>query len=430
MAKYYQLATYFGLKNVAVETVNYIHRCFTVVAESHNFLELDFNLVKTILSSPELNLTCEVQVLHAANDWVRYNFNKRNKYVKDILSAVRFSSLSELAVEKFLCKTEMSEYFEGVLKSIKINYRKEQCKFYTRRYCSQNSFCVTILGGIDSKSRRAVTNVMQCNGSDFKNLEKITEMPVGRKFFRCVYLKGEIYVLGGSDVDWKAIMSVEKYSHTADNWQFVTDMPCRRESFSLCAFVDSIFVIEGQNGRGDFEHSCFELDTKRVEWREIENMNEGRSHAACCLFEEKIVVCGGVALDANYDVTYALDSVESYDPTTGAWSFMPNTIDLHCGHDLVALKNKLFVIDENSSRCEVFDSFCNKFVPLKPSAKLFKFCLGNLQSAVSIGSKILIYGNNVPMMACYDVEKDEWTEGELEITRYITKFGCLKVPQM
>ena len=64
---YYQLAKLYKLKDLAQVALNYIERCFTMVVESKNFLELDYSIVGKILGSSELNVYSEIEVFSAAN---------------------------------------------------------------------------------------------------------------------------------------------------------------------------------------------------------------------------------------------------------------------------------------------------------------------------------------------------------------------------
>ena len=62
---YSQLAHTFKITELAKTTIAYIHRCFTMVAETHEFLELSYYLVSKILSSSQLEITSEMEVFNA-----------------------------------------------------------------------------------------------------------------------------------------------------------------------------------------------------------------------------------------------------------------------------------------------------------------------------------------------------------------------------
>ena len=90
----YQFAKLYTFYSLAETTFNFIERCFTILAETNNFSELDFTLVTTILASSQLHITSELEVFNAANTWINYNFTERSKFAKVLLLKVRLPLLS------------------------------------------------------------------------------------------------------------------------------------------------------------------------------------------------------------------------------------------------------------------------------------------------------------------------------------------------
>ena len=69
-----------------------------MVVEVRNFLQLDFNIISKTLGSSELNIHSEVEVFNAAINWLKHNIEERSKYAKKMLLKVRFTFLSEYAL--------------------------------------------------------------------------------------------------------------------------------------------------------------------------------------------------------------------------------------------------------------------------------------------------------------------------------------------
>ena len=65
--KWFYISKHFSLKKVSTTSLGIIERWFTTVADSKDFLELDFTCVYTILSSSELLIDSELQVFNAVN---------------------------------------------------------------------------------------------------------------------------------------------------------------------------------------------------------------------------------------------------------------------------------------------------------------------------------------------------------------------------
>ena len=169
-------------------------------------------------------------------------------------------------------------------------------------------------------------------------------------------------------------------------------------------------------------------------------MNNTRRGAACTVFEEKIVVSGGYGHDNNIKQK----SVESYDVTGDEWSPMPDMVNGKVSyHDMVVVKNKLFVISSVADDCELFDNTCKKFVTLKSphmsvvfleaipiGSKIYVFQSDSCNKSFSIGNLIFKnpFQDEAPSMFCYDVDKDEWSEMPCDATKNLEHFSCVKVP--
>ena len=193
-----------------------------------------------------------------------------------------------------------------------------------------------------------------------------------------------------------------------------------RRNFCACAFMDKIFIIGGVNINST--NSSLQFDTKDYSWNEVARMNQSRGLSACEVYEERIVVAGGYD-----DVLNELNTVESYDVLPDRWSPMPNMISGKYRHSLVVVKSKLFVIGRNPDTNEVLDNICKKFVAIK-SPQISSFGYLRLNHAISIGNKIVLFQDDKPVAMCYDVDKEEWSEEQCEVTNRLEFFSCVKIP--
>ena len=237
-----------------------------------------------------------------------------------------------------------------------------------------------------------------------------------RKCSKAVCVKGDVYLFGGDD-SFTLIMSVEKYSYSSNTWNIVADMYDDRDSFCACAFMDNIFIIGGIKTWNS--KSNLQFNTKQNDWKEVAEMKEARSSAACTVYEGNVIVAGGWDNEIN-----KMRSVESYDALSDKWSSMPNMVKGKWGHSLVVVNNKLYVVGLGKQTCEVYNSYCKKFVAIKsPQVDHLR-----LNHAISIGNKIFAFQNVTSSILCYDVDKDEWSEESCEVTNNISLFSCVKLP--
>ena len=58
----------------------FIERHFTLVSRTQSFFKLSVSSVLKIISSNNLDITSEIEVFAAADDWVSYNLEQRNQH--------------------------------------------------------------------------------------------------------------------------------------------------------------------------------------------------------------------------------------------------------------------------------------------------------------------------------------------------------------
>ena len=230
VSTFYQLAKLNKLSNLAETYFSYIERCFSMVAETQNFLELEFNLIGKILESPELSVHSELEVLNAANNWLKHNIEDRSKFAKQLLLTVRLPLFADHALKNVLTYSDNTSAFKeniecvDLLKEILLNkenfYKNKSSKYYTSRYCNQNKFNILIFGGRNDEHNTA-SDVNQIDGTDFNNVKVFSPMAKERRHSEAVSLKGNVYVFGGYDDNGDLITSIDKYSPLTKTWNEV-----------------------------------------------------------------------------------------------------------------------------------------------------------------------------------------------------------------
>ena len=320
-------------------------------------MDLEYNLISKILASSELLITSEIEVFKVANSWLNHNNKERSKYAKGLLLKVRLPLLSTETIRHLLLDSKCFEKNDSCVKFLnkilkcKVNdFYKCSSNYHTSRYCNQKYFKLLICGGLNSKTLMACRNVSFIDIHKVRNVEAYPLMKTERISAKVVYLKGDVYVFCGWNINNNWMKSIEKYSLSSKTWNQVAEMNDDREYFCLCAFMDKIFVFGG-NEVGGRTSSCLHFDTSDYSLKEVSKMNEARSNAACAVFEEKIIVSGG--LDDNYNF---LNSVESFDVLPDNWSTMPNMNSGKSEHSLVVVKNFTIVFSFRNYKQLVFNN--------------------------------------------------------------------------
>ena len=118
--------------------------------ESNSFAELEFDTVKRILSSSQLFITSELEVLNAAEAWVKHDVEARSGKAFELLQTVRLPLLSTSVLGYLLCGSSVfAEDAESVSYIEEILDRKTtKCtagSIVEHRYCAQEYFSLFVV---------------------------------------------------------------------------------------------------------------------------------------------------------------------------------------------------------------------------------------------------------------------------------------------
>ena len=434
VAMFYQIACIFSFSELVKFSLCYIERCFAMVCEKNNFKNLKFTQIAKIVSSSELNIDSEMEVIKAIYIWISYDFEERSKFASKLMSKVRLDLLSAEALNSilesdvsFIKNHDCVSMLTNVLKNNKLSDQSKSI-----RYCSQYMFDIILKGGLISEpSVRPTNGTKLISANNLDNVKDIAPMNIKRVGHRSVYCRGAVYVFGGYDENKQMLKSVERYSLASRKWEIVSKIFDGRGGFCACRFMDQIFIFGGCDNSWRPFYSSKIFDTNNNRWYEVARINKARIDSASTVYEGRIIISGG---SVDRDINNYVNTVEAYDPFANSWSAMPNMIEGRFLHSSVSIRNKLYVLGsydgQGSKKCEVFDFSCKKFVMIKPFPSTFNFDMNYVFNTFSIGNKIITIGNNSSTALYYDVEKDEWSEETFNLTKDNFFFSCTLIPQM
>ena len=413
----YNLATTFKLPILAKQVFEFIECSFALVAETSTFLNTDYALISKIIKSSNLHITSELEVLNSVFAWLTYDVVERRKFTKKLLLKVRFSLFSDAALKQIVSKISyLTDDINEILKDVlKETYKRKDLGLYSKhRYCNDSKFSILVFGGC--KKNKTIRKVNRVDVSRIK-VKALSPMIKKRQSSVAVVLKDRVYIFGGWDDNEENFKSVEKYSVVTNSWSNVAEIYDARELFCACAFMNKIFIIGGSREIVE-NKTCLQFDTNHHNWKIVANMDEIRVGGCCVLFEEKIIVAG------SYDLNLEeIRSVSSYDPIADNWSPMADLINAKGCHNLVTIKNKLFVIGFGiMNHCEVYDSICKKFISLVSSPSIF---ISRFFRVTTIGSKIYVYDEGI--VKCYDNDTGKWSYSTCTAVHELLFFSCVKL---
>ena len=404
--------------NTRTCVLKYIERWFTTIVKKKKQVELSFDLVKEIFSSSQLNVSSEVEVLKAADAWLKYDIDKRFKFAIKLIKTIRLPLIPVADLKKLLQDSSFSRcpecrnYIYRVFTELLTETRSKNCIHRQVRYCDQQNFDLLVYGW---KKENANSNLMYAlKGEDFSTATEVATMMGTKIFCLSVVIDEKIYCLSESSIT--SYSMITKKLKNRGKLQKLSELPKRRKHYCACSFMGMIFIIGGLESRS-MTKRCLAFDPKYGKWKRIAMMREYRLNAACAVLAGKIVVSGGCGRstprigDIDNPRGRLLRTVEVYDHFASRW--MPSMrlmVEGRCGHASVSIGNKLYVVGGSSVNCEVYDHHTDKFVMLKSKLPLNANGPHDLlDQCVAIGSKIWLFKGRTNKAFVFDVDEKEWS---------------------
>lgn len=85
---------------------------FLILVSSQDWLELNVDDVKNLLSSNYIRINCEMEVFMSAVRWLKYDWTNRDKNKYEVLSCVRFGNIAPWQLVDIKRNPENPEFME------------------------------------------------------------------------------------------------------------------------------------------------------------------------------------------------------------------------------------------------------------------------------------------------------------------------------
>ena len=424
----------------------YLDSWFLMISETDKFLQLEVSLLEEILSRSSLFVTTEIEVFQAVNKWINYNFTERGKFAKRLLNKIRLpllpkKTLKTILTEKncFKINKESKVVVNDVLKGNFDFYRYKPKLFFTARYCDHDSFDILYFGSYKKTKVAGEVyddKIIRMKHSNDFNSEVVSSLVKKRYDSRVVYLRGNVYIFGGFASE------VEMYTHLTKTCKVVANIEDINDQefccYALCGFMDKIYLFGGWDEFDNERDLCIEFDTKHFTWKHKSEMLETRENPAACVFEEKIIVSGGMQYtydefvdfvnfydDENYQT---INKVAAYDPINDFWTEFPTMNYSRCLHKSLVVKNKLFVIGGGTDINEVYDSTSKKFTVLKPSLDVLNIRENYPFAVFKVSLKLFVYFLGSSSIFFFDTKKRKWYKKYIKSIKNLPLFSATQVP--
>jgi hypothetical protein len=123
-------------------------------------------------------------------------------------------------------------------------------------------------------------------------------MAMARSYFGlCGLSGGELYAIGGEDVNDEQLASVERYNPDLDTWSAAPSLPRPRSLHCACTVGDALYVLGGveedEEGEEHTVSSVLKFDSRMQTWSEVAPMPAERDNAGACVLGSNIYIFGG-----------------------------------------------------------------------------------------------------------------------------------------
>jgi len=143
--------------NGLIQTVNqFVNRQFNELAKTESFLKLPKEEIIKFLSSDDIQIENEEQLLEIIIDWVNYDLEMRKGWFTQLLKLIRLSHIQEILDQKELTEFWMASKSRQTDKGVL--WKQQAGNFASRKSCSTVDVIV-MAGGCDNS---AILNSVCC----------------------------------------------------------------------------------------------------------------------------------------------------------------------------------------------------------------------------------------------------------------------------
>ena len=371
----FYFAEKYDCEELVAKTRKFVHDNFASVAESEEFLNLEAEEVKSWISSDEICVAAEEDILTIIQTWIEKNESDRKAKFEELFCHVRLVLVSRDILLDFVCKKLVKENhccLGKVWDAVELITSASEDAFMQSPRKRLKTNVIVACGGKYAFCYLPEKNEWKRLSDTFaKNMNHKSEMikfrdqlyifpgsheeaerydPVFNSWGslqdirisqtkRVAVVRGQIY---GIDIDRRNGKStIERYDVELWSWQsiFSSTEGCREDACVIAA-GNFLYVLGGRplNGPG-YAKKGERFDTVHNKWEEIADMQQGRSCAFGVATQGKIFVAGGLQRTYDHSAT-----CEMYNISTNEWQLFGNLNVPRLWGSMVCVNGTLYVL--------------------------------------------------------------------------------------
>ncbi|NXP50606.1 KLH10 protein, partial [Heliornis fulica] len=381
-----------------------------------------------------LNVRREEAVFEAILKWIGHEPEKRKQHIAVLLSKVRTALMQ---ADYFMTNVQSHSYVKD----------NEECKLLTIHTLSEMNNLNTyglgysnvpnplsrprlpynLLFAIGGWSGRRPTSTMEtydARADKWLNIPCQQESPIA--YHGTVYLKGFIYVIGGSD-SLDCFNSVKRFDPLHKTWQQVAPMHWRRCYVSVTVLNNLIYAMGGFDGH-TLLNTAERYEPETNQWTLIAPMHQQRSDANATTLHDKVYICGG------FTGNEYLFTAEVYDATTNQWTFLAPMTSRRSGLGVIAYGNEVYAVGgcDGVNRLRTAEAYNPQTNTWRAISTMFNY---RSHFGIEVVDEILFVvggfngSSTIFNVECYDGKTNEWHNAE-DMSVHRSALSCCVVPAL
>ncbi|GBP30667.1 Actin-binding protein IPP [Eumeta japonica] len=330
---------------------------WNIVATGDELLDLPLPQLIKLLSSEQLTVDNEAEVLHAALRWLEHDPTLRRQYCFDVLSKVRLPLIAPQVLEEALKKVQ-DPSIAVALKTVRADMKSGRGALVALSVepRARARRVLLVVGG----SCHDATNHLQLPNDNIlvtalkfdihkKAWDEIAAMEIARIQPGVAALSGRLYAVGGEQGS-QILANGEVYDAATDKWSHIAPMKEARCEFGLTAWNGNLFAFGGWVG-SDMGSSIEVYDPVIDEWTVVGRMPEPRFGMGVVSYDGLIYMVGG----CTHTRRHTRDLL-CYHPASRRWRSLSPMKHARSQAAAVILDGHLYVIGGNAPRRTVLTS--------------------------------------------------------------------------
>ncbi|XP_060810919.1 actin-binding protein IPP [Amyelois transitella] len=341
---------------LAEEALAHAQANWNIVANGDELLELPLPQLITLLSSEQLKVDGEAQVLYPALRWLEHDPSCRRRHCFEVLSQVRLPLISPQILDEAI-KNVQDPSIAVALKTVRVDMKTGRGALVPlgAEPRARARRLLLLAGGSCHDSARPPLNTDNILSSVLKfdlykrEWEEIAPMGIARIQPGVATLGGRVYAVGGEQGS-QILANGEVYDPQTNKWSNIAPMKEARCEFGLTGWNGNLYAFGGWVG-SDMGASVEVYDPVTDEWTLTGRMPEPRFGMGVVQFEGLIYVVGG----CTHTWRHTRDLL-CYHPASRKWQALAAMRHPRSQAAAVVLGDALYVIGGNAPRRTVLAS--------------------------------------------------------------------------